>query len=200
VGDKGKVFAFEPNPKTFEILKKNIEINRISNIKVLNIALGATPGRSVLYAPTRQSGKASLIKDLQNDAPATEVTIETLDDIVRREEIDPNKIRLVKVDVEGWEKAVIEGSKGIFSSPRAPILCVEYSTLHPSLGSTVDLYHFVVSQTPLKIYKLEKGKERLSKLVPVLSTRDLPQHDNLFCIRNDEIGTLPQKMLAQAQR
>ncbi len=34
VGKTGKVFAFEPEPKNFEILKKNIEINNYGNVTV----------------------------------------------------------------------------------------------------------------------------------------------------------------------
>jgi len=32
VGNKGKVFAFEPGPENFKILKKNVEVNKYDNV------------------------------------------------------------------------------------------------------------------------------------------------------------------------
>ncbi|MCS7109719.1 MAG: FkbM family methyltransferase [Candidatus Micrarchaeota archaeon] len=46
VGEDGKVLAFEPNYKSFEILVKNIKLNSISNIIALNIALSDFDGRA----------------------------------------------------------------------------------------------------------------------------------------------------------
>jgi len=39
VGNDGKVIAFEPNPITFSILKKNIETNSLSNVILENLAI-----------------------------------------------------------------------------------------------------------------------------------------------------------------
>ena len=36
VGDKGTVFAFEPDPRNFEILRKNIKINNYQNVTLVN--------------------------------------------------------------------------------------------------------------------------------------------------------------------
>lgn len=39
VGPKGRVIAFEPLPRYFSILKKNIEINKVNNVTLLNKAV-----------------------------------------------------------------------------------------------------------------------------------------------------------------
>ena len=39
VGDKGRVYAFEPDPKNFALLKKNIEINKYKNVVLINKAV-----------------------------------------------------------------------------------------------------------------------------------------------------------------
>ena len=40
VGEKGKVFSFEPDPENFQWLSENININKIKNIKTIKIAVG----------------------------------------------------------------------------------------------------------------------------------------------------------------
>ncbi len=41
VGDNGKIIAFEPEKKNFEILKKNIQVNNLRNVEIHNLALGS---------------------------------------------------------------------------------------------------------------------------------------------------------------
>ena len=48
VGNKGKVITFEPNPQNVEILKRNIEINKLNNIEVKPHAVGAVRGKTVI--------------------------------------------------------------------------------------------------------------------------------------------------------
>jgi len=38
VGDDGKVFAFEPEPANFDLLKKNVEINGYRNMTLVQKA------------------------------------------------------------------------------------------------------------------------------------------------------------------
>ncbi len=44
VGNGGKVFAFEPEPKNFEILQKNLELNQIKNVIVEQKAVSEFSG------------------------------------------------------------------------------------------------------------------------------------------------------------
>src|SRR5438445_3530871 len=48
VGPNGKVFSFEANPRIFEYLKRNVALNGLSNVTMLNCALGHTNGTADL--------------------------------------------------------------------------------------------------------------------------------------------------------
>ncbi|MFC1669094.1 FkbM family methyltransferase [Spirochaetota bacterium] len=53
---RGKIFAIEARKETFEILKKNVEINKVSNVSVHHLALTDFKGETKLYiAPHRQN-------------------------------------------------------------------------------------------------------------------------------------------------
>ena len=49
IRENGKVFSFEPEPKNFELLKKNVEINNYSNVILEKKAIGKKTGTTKLY-------------------------------------------------------------------------------------------------------------------------------------------------------
>jgi len=94
LGNKGLVYSFEPEPGTFSILKKNIEINLIRNIRIYNIGLGEKRNKSRIYTnPYAGRGSASLIKPLnQNNSKRYEIQIETLDNFILEHDVTDVKM------------------------------------------------------------------------------------------------------------
>ncbi len=181
VCEGGEVYSFEPQPNTFAILKTNIEINKADNIFGYNIALGSVRGSATIYnSHNGNRGAASFIKSTESCSKGVNVSIQTLDDFISEKNI--SNIRMIKIDVEGWELEVLKGAQNILGSPEAPIICIEYSNLHPVYqGELLDIYNFILTVNNYKVYKLEKGKERISKLIEISHPEELPSHDNLFC-------------------
>ena len=197
VGRNGKVYSFEPEREVFSILQENIRLNQLENVYTYKVACGSTKQRRlVLYKNEGiNRGSASLIK-LQEDSQREEVSVETLDDFVGdvlAEEI--TDLRMIKIDVEGWELEVLKGSKNLLCSPKAPIICIEYSNLHPVYnGRLLDIYNYIVSINHYHVFKLKGGNERPSKLIRIRNESDLPYHDNLFCFLDSHLESLAKKM------
>ena len=84
--------------------------------------------------------------------------------------------------MEGWELEVLKGGRNILSRADAPILCIEYSKLHPLYGGTAEnIYAYISDINHYQVYRLIRGKERVSKLIKINAIHDLPEHDNIFC-------------------
>jgi tRNA G37 N-methylase Trm5 len=49
VGDEGRVYAFEPDPTNFSLLKKNVEINGYRNVVLIQKAVSNKNGKLKLY-------------------------------------------------------------------------------------------------------------------------------------------------------
>ncbi len=110
----------------------------------------------------------------------TDVNMQALDQFVSSNRI--LKIRLLKVDVEGWELKVLQGGNRLLSTTDAPIICIEYSERHPIQNDNlVGIYYFLLNINKYKVYKLKKGKDVISKLIEVKNYENLPHHDNIFC-------------------
>lgn len=96
--------SFEPLPATFEKLKNNISLNRISeNVKAFNIALGSQAGE--LQFTTTLDTMNHIAVDTQDEVVTVKVS--TLDEILNANSIAP---LLMKIDVEGFETEVIKGA------------------------------------------------------------------------------------------
>jgi FkbM family methyltransferase len=110
-GACGRVLAFEPHPQLFSILEGNIARWRkftISQVTAHRVALSNRFGRGTLHAPDgfqHNRGLASL-NEVDNSADIP-VEVSRLDHYVTNR----NAVGLLKVDVEGHELQVFQGSE-----------------------------------------------------------------------------------------
>ena len=116
------IYSYEPIPKTFELLQRNIELNELNNIKIFNYGLSNVNDRITFYYYKEVSGNASarkMTKEYENDL--IECDVKKLDDICETFE---KPIEFIKCDVEGAEYLVIEGALGVISNDK-PIIFLE---------------------------------------------------------------------------
>jgi FkbM family methyltransferase len=119
VGQLGKVVAIEPQPDSFEMLNKNIKLNKLTNISTLNHAVSFKKTTLKLYS------SYSTVQERagQNPQQYIEVSADTLDNLLGQLAID--EANWIKVDVEGAELEVLKGAAGILSKSRDLALFVE---------------------------------------------------------------------------
>lgn len=107
VGLKGRVFSFEPSTEIFNHLEKNIAINKLENVTTSKTALSNQTGEAYFnIAPKNNEGIGSLISNVDVDYQQDVVKTIEFDNYFERE-----KIRLVKIDVEGAEFKVLQSMK-----------------------------------------------------------------------------------------
>jgi FkbM family methyltransferase len=108
VGPAGKVVSVEPEPRNYEQLKKNIELNKFKNVITKNMALSDHEGLEKLYLNIDNSGGHSLT--FQKDKNSyINVTVKTLDNLI--EELNLKKIDIIKIDAEGSEIPILKGAE-----------------------------------------------------------------------------------------
>ena len=103
-----QIYSFEPQERNFKVLKKNINNNKIKNIKIFNFGLGEHKevliGNSNTKGELFQTSGFSLSKD---NKEGERVLIKNGDDVLKFK----NKILTIKIDVEGFESFVLKGLK-----------------------------------------------------------------------------------------
>lgn len=117
-----EVHSFDPINYVIESIKENT-IEEVSNKKLFlnNTALSNRMGKSNFYLYKKHIAGSSLVVDLKTkDKIVIEVFTITLDEYTRTH----NLPTVIKIDVEGSEKLVIEGGINFFKN-NAPIIAME---------------------------------------------------------------------------
>ncbi len=114
IGPSGTVYAFEPLSKNVAFLKKHIALNKISNIKVIEVAVSDHDGEA-LFEESESSfmGKVSA-------KGTTRVKMACLDSLVRSGVVPPPAV--LKIDVEGLQDLVLKGASEILEKYHPAIL------------------------------------------------------------------------------
>jgi len=148
IARKGLVIAIEPNPCALSILKANCSLNRVNNLKIIEVALSDKKGIRNLYLhpKVKTYGIASFYEEhVKNSAYTKEtsfiqVNTTTLDDLLK--ELKLKKVDLVKIDTEGAELQILKGSINSLKSKKISKLIIE---VHKDIISTDEILNFLKS-------------------------------------------------------
>jgi len=128
VGPKGKIFSFEPTPRTFKILKentinfKNVKINQLALLDKEGLVSFTDYGSQYAVFNTL---KKRIDKDFFKGKKTKTIKIKTiiLDEYCKKNNIKPN---FIKIDAEGTEYLILRGMSHILKSSR-PLISLEVS-------------------------------------------------------------------------
>lgn len=179
VGDEGKVLCFEPAPLTFSRLRENISLNDLKNVDIRNIGLSDAKGELTFYVSNNGHDAWNSFAPSQDNKleSSIQVPVSTLD--IELKGIDRNKIKLVKIDVEGWEKFVLYGGKD-FLINYSPFVMVEFTEENTfNAGYSVHEIYDIMQDFGYVWYRLSNGE-----LVKEVKKLYYP-YDNLIAIKND---------------
>jgi FkbM family methyltransferase len=144
VGVRGRVIALEPVPDTFELLTANAALARHQNITLVNAAAAESTRLAAMSIPTfDDTGLTNFyqaqLADVQHESALHVmcIAVDALD--------LPHPIRLVKIDTEGHELAVLRGMVKLLKRDR-PTLIVEDNA--PEVGSFLTALGYQAEKLP----------------------------------------------------
>ena len=126
IGSAGRIWAFEPDPGNAGSLRRNVELNRLQNVEVVEKAVGASTEEGSLYLDETHHGDHRIFESGHADRRIP-TDIVALDDF-----FEPgNPPDLVKIDVQGAEQLVLAGMRRILDSRNGLTLFLELSVGDP---------------------------------------------------------------------
>lgn len=141
VGNSGHVYAFEPQQGNLKLLNTNIENNGLKNITVINKALGHKKMKSCICSAYKENeenwGDGFVSPDMEKSdinkqeyigriglAEPLKLNKETIQCETMNEQNLKSPIKFIKIDVQGFEKMVLEGGVKIIDRDR-PVMVIE---------------------------------------------------------------------------
>lgn len=142
VGPQGRVLAFEPIPETFATLTSNLRSVPADNVSLINAAVSDRHELLSMSIPTFDNGatnyyRASIGSEHNAAIPVISLAIDDLD--------LADRVTFVKIDVEGHERAVIDGMHNLIRRDR-PILVLETEDL--ALIEELDRFGYTSERLP----------------------------------------------------
>jgi FkbM family methyltransferase len=131
VGPTGRVVAFEPVPNTFALLAANVRLAAYQNVSLLNLAASDSTRSVSIEIPQFADGLTNYYMAHLSDRPSALAILTLPVDALGLTQ----RIKLVKIDVEGHELAVLRGMHALIERDQ-PVLIVETAS-----GETTDLLH-----------------------------------------------------------
>lgn len=129
VGENGKVICVEPQSRLQTVILKNLAANGIGNASVFQLAISDSNGLAELSLPPDiNTGHSALFRKTRYRNPTETVPVRTLAGFLDLLKLD--RIKLLKMDIEGFEYEAIFGSKDMFRCGIIENIMLE---LHPSL-------------------------------------------------------------------
>ncbi|MEW5859224.1 MAG: FkbM family methyltransferase [Cyanobacteriota bacterium] len=181
VGAEGCVLAVEPFSGCVRCLQETCRINELSWVKV---CAGAASDRNGTARLSLQA--ASELNELvANNAEGStqsgafeEVECFSLDSLIERENV--NQVDFLKIDAEGHEMQVLEGSNRILNEFAPAIL---YENIAGNKGSNLAVAEFLT----LRGYQLFRYQPYLQQLIPVNSAEDLQGRLNIIALHTQKL-------------
>ncbi|WP_336514501.1 FkbM family methyltransferase [Pollutibacter soli] len=122
---KPTILAFEPDKTNFDLLTENIRRNKRTTVKAYNKAVSDKEGTLTLYLYKGYNpGRHSFIRQ-KNSIGTAEVPIVPLDGFLNKEGFGQRNVKLVKIDIEGYEYTALKAAKQLLS--RTEYILTEFS-------------------------------------------------------------------------
>ena len=175
VGEAGKVISFEPFPNSISRFEKNLALNPdVANVSLQKFGLGSKEQdvRMIEEGANNSAGNRIVANDAAVSAQVIEIKVRVLDDFVR--DLAPERIDLIKIDVEGYEMRVLEGAEKTLVKFR-PKLFIEVSdqALQNQNSSASEVISFLAH--------LGYRFRDMSTSRSITSASQLGSHTDLYC-------------------
>jgi FkbM family methyltransferase len=126
IGPSGHVYAFEPSQREAHYLRRNLELNQLTNVTVVTQAVSDQCG-TARFAIAADGGNNSLMRNAhpqQQIQAWQEVEVTTLDTFIAAHAM--LRVDLMKIDVEGGEVDVLRGAARLLNGQRPPTILCEF--------------------------------------------------------------------------
>lgn len=191
VGPRGKVYAFEPNPHTFALLRTNTA--RLANVILVNKAIAATSGTCQLFLHELEA--ADSLFEQSEALSSVGVGMISLDDFWRQA-AKPD-VDFIKMDIEGAEPGVLRGAGQFFSVQRSLRMVTEYRP-ESLRAAGIEPEEFLRSLSELGFRYDAIGAQ--GNLMPEMPRIEGRKYINLYCEKTLDKSLLPPTVNESAAR
>ncbi len=191
VGKNGHVTSFEPDPTAMARLQSTLSANCVDNVRVSPVAAADRDGELTLYAGG-ELGFSSAVNGAEPSLQPISVPCLRIDTIVSQHDF-PRPVIFVKIDVEGFETAIIAGMDQLIEADRPYIIMEVNSGMLKLAKSSTSALLKSVAQHRYRIFRIAR-RDRGIRLGRVVLEPIDPSTPVYFC---DALAVPEERQLPQ---
>ncbi|MBI1257811.1 MAG: FkbM family methyltransferase [Chloroflexi bacterium] len=173
---QGSVHVFEPAKDNYQRLLANIEINHFKNVTPNKNAVSNRKFDLTIYAPrTYNTGAISAYPDAAWETDAETVQAICLDDYVTERQL--TRVNVMKIDVEGAEMDVLEGSQQLLRDYRPQVFMEVTASILARANQTPKQVFDFWKALNYSIYRIDDR----GKLEQIERAEQLSSDQNIYC-------------------
>ena len=179
---KSNVIAFEPFKKSYQKLNK-LKIKFNKRLFTFNLGLGDKIANLNLYYDSKNSlwsnfnPEVNKIDYLKNNKLIQKSKVSKLDIIYKiNKKIFKNKVKLLKIDTEGYEYEVLLGALNFIKIKRPKYIQIEYNWHH--MFKNINLYKFSKLLKNYDVFKILPHSSGLLKVDPMRPENNYYNYSN----------------------
>jgi FkbM family methyltransferase len=187
VGDKGKIYAFEPDPTNFALLQKNVKLNGCTNVVLEQKALSNRKGTIKLFIAVENKGDHRIYQPEGESRQSIDVEAVRLDEYFKEQK---RGIDVLKMDVQGAEGMILEGMAGLLEGRTdGPTIFMEFwPNALAGMGTDAGALLKKLQTYDYKFYEFRPGNDKVRLVDPAALVAAYPVDDpvpqtNLLVLR-----------------
>ena len=168
---KAKIIAFEASPYIFSILKRNVEINKITNVTAHQNAVWIKDETLEFGEEGADSGS------IHSRADVKKVKVQALDFLKILE--NEKRIDLLKIDIEGAEMQLLPHISPIFH--KVEKIFIEYHSFNDQEQKLDELLS-LLSKNDFRYY-IRHGNDRKKPFIDIAREKEMDMQLNIFAYK-----------------
>ena len=181
-----KVFAFEPDISNYDLLRRNVELNKYENVPLVNKAVTDKDGTMELFIDIENSGNHKLWASTKEQKQVTVDTV-SLDSYFKSIDIPD----IIKLDIQGAEMAALQGMDNIIrTNPNLKLIIEIWADGIRGYGDSPEELIGKLLTYGFRLYRITT-KGLVTADIPFLlelckdeSNKEQFKFTNLYCERN----------------
>lgn len=180
---------YEPNPDSYEKLKKNIAENKVSSVHAHHLAISDREENKTFSAAKSMTKASKSRLDLESSTNTFECETVPLSSLT--ELLADGQINLLKIDVEGGEIEVLKGGQRLFKEQRVDVIYIE-AGLNTEGGQQTYLCKIDawLQSYGYRVFRIYEQKNEWISDSPILRRCNVAYMSDYFASKNPYLATM----------